>query len=203
MTALKTDVATAVDAKNKAEKDRKASESQLAVLESEKAVLTKALEEAKAAKDEAVATASSLKSEQDRLIRVAKKEAEEKVAKAMFERDEAVIILDTKRVAWAAREKELKEETALEVVKYGKTFRTSALFMVKEKYPDLDFSDIKFSDMKGYNSVDPCVSNATGLVEPSEEAAQSGEGIEMGGVDVIVPESGEKIDNSIVIPSEM
>ena len=99
--------------------------------------------------------------------------------------------------------KELKEETALEVVKYGKTFRTSALFMVKEKYPDLDFSEIKFSDMKGYDSADPCVSDAMGLIEPSEEAAQSGEGIEMGGVDVIVPESGEKIDNSIVIPSEM
>ena len=76
MTALKTDVATAVDAKNKAEKDRKASESQLAVLESEKAALAKALEKAKAVRDEAIATASSFKSEQDRLIRVAKEEAE-------------------------------------------------------------------------------------------------------------------------------
>ena len=76
MASLKTDVATAVDAKGKAERDRKAFESQLAVLESEKVVLTKALEEAKAAKDEAIATAFSIKSEQDRLIRVAKEEAE-------------------------------------------------------------------------------------------------------------------------------
>ena len=203
MTALKTDVTTTVDAKNKAEKDRKAFESQLAVLESEKAALTKALEEAKAAKDEAVATASSLKSEQNRLIRVAKEEAEEKVAKAMSERDEAVLILDTERVTWAAREKELKEETAMEVVKYDKTFRTSALFMVKEKYPDLDFSDIKFSDMKGYDSADPYLFDPTGPVELSEEAAQSGEGIKMGGADVVVPELGENIENSIVIPSEM
>ena len=52
----------------------------------------------------------------------------------MSERDEAVLTLDTERVAWAAREKELKEETVMEVVKYGKTFMTSALFMVKEKY---------------------------------------------------------------------
>ena len=99
MTALKTDVATAVDAKNKAEKDRKTFESQLAVLESEKAALTKALEEAKAARDEAIATASSIKSKQDRLIRVAKEESEEKITKAMSERDEAVLILDIERVA--------------------------------------------------------------------------------------------------------
>ena len=99
--------------------------------------------------------------------------------------------------------KKLKEETAMEVVKYGKTFRTSALFMVKEKYPDLDFSDIKFSDMKGYDSTDPCVSDPTGPVKPSEEVAQSGEGIKMGGANVVVLELGEKIENSIVIPSEM
>ena len=165
-TSLKADVATTVDARDKAEKDREAFESRLAILENEKAALTKALEEAKTAGDEAIATASSIKSEQDRLIWVVKDEAKEKVAKAMSERDEVVLILETERVAWAAREKELKEETALEVVKYGKTFRTSALFMVKEKYPDLDFSDIKFSDMKGYDSADPCVSDATGLIEP-------------------------------------
>ena len=137
------------------------------------------------------------------MIRVVKEEAEEKISKAMSERDEAVLILDTKRVAWAAREKELKEETAMEVVKYGKTFRTFALFMVKEKYPDLDFSDIKFSDMKGYDSADPCVSDRAGLVETSEEAAHFGKGIEMGGVDVVVPELGENIKNSIVIRPKM
>ena len=39
------------------------------------------------------------------MIRVAKEEVEEKISKAMSERDEAVLILDTERVAWAAREK--------------------------------------------------------------------------------------------------
>ena len=63
MASLKIDVATAVDAKGKAERDREASESQLAILESEKTALTKALEEAKAARDEAIATTSSIKSE--------------------------------------------------------------------------------------------------------------------------------------------
>ena len=58
MASLKTDVATAVDARGKTERDRETFESQLAVLESEKAALTKALEEAKAARDEAIATAS-------------------------------------------------------------------------------------------------------------------------------------------------
>ena len=201
MASLKTDMATVVDAKGKDERDREASESQLTVLESEKAVLTKALEEAKAARDEAIATASFIKSEQDRLIRVAKEEAEEKISKAMSERDEAVLILDTQKVAWAAEEKKLKEETAMEVVKYGKTFRTSALFMVKEKYPDLDFSDIKFSDMKGYDNVDPCVSDRAGPIETSEEVVHSGQGIEMGEIDVVVPELGENIKNNIVIPS--
>ena len=88
------------------------------------------------------------------------------------------------------------------MVKYGKTFRTSALFMVKEKYPDLDFSDIKFSDMKGYDSTDPCVSDPAGPVKPSEEAAQSGEGIEVGGDENVVPDSGENIENNIVISSD-
>ena len=32
---------------------------------------------------------------------------------------------------------------------YGLSFRRSALFMVKEKYLNLDFSDNIFSDMKG------------------------------------------------------
>ena len=57
--------------------------------------------------------------------------------------------------------------------------------------------------MKGYDSTDPCVSDPAGPVKPSEEAAQSGEGIEMGGDGVIVPDSGENIENSIVIPSDM
>ena len=52
--------------------------------------MNKSLEEAKVAHDEAIAMADSLKFEQERLIRVAKKEVEERLAKAIFERDETI-----------------------------------------------------------------------------------------------------------------
>ena len=55
MASLKADVATSVDARDKVEKDKEASESRLAIVESEKAALTKALEEAKATRDETIA----------------------------------------------------------------------------------------------------------------------------------------------------
>ena len=35
------------------------------------------------------------------------------------------------------------------------TFKRLALFMIREKYHDLDFSDINFTDMKGYDIPDP------------------------------------------------
>ena len=54
--------------KEKVEKDKKASESQFDVLKSEKATLTKIVEEARASRDEAIAMANSLKSEQERLM---------------------------------------------------------------------------------------------------------------------------------------
>ena len=57
--------------------------------------------------------------------------------------------------------------------------------------------------MKGYDSADRSVSDPAGLVEPREKAAQSEDGVETGGVDIVVPELGENIENSIVIPSEM
>ena len=34
------------------------------------------------------------------------------------------------------------------------TFKRSTLFMIREKYPDLDFSNINFIDMRGYNILD-------------------------------------------------
>ena len=54
--------------KDKAEKEKEALESRCAVLESEKAVMVKVVEEAKVAKDGATATAASLRIEQERLI---------------------------------------------------------------------------------------------------------------------------------------
>ena len=58
-------------AKNRAEKEKEAFESQFTILESEKMALNKVVEKAKAARDEAVARANSLKSEQDRMVQVA------------------------------------------------------------------------------------------------------------------------------------
>ena len=150
-------------AKDKAEKDKEALESRCAVLESKKTALVKAVEKAKAAKDKAVATAASLRSEQERLIRVAK-EAEEKIRVANFERDSAVKALEEDRALAAMREKVVREEAGLQIIKYGMTFKRSAFFMVKKKYPDLDFSEINFSDMKGHDSADPPSSNKAAVV---------------------------------------
>ena len=44
----------------------------------------------------------------------------------------------------------IKEEAVKTIVDYGMMFWHSALFMVKEKYLDLDFSDINFSNMRGH-----------------------------------------------------
>ena len=199
--ASKVDVEKAQRAKDKAEKEKEALESRCAVLENEKATLVKVMEEAKAAKDEAVATAASLKSEQNRLVRVAK-EAEEKVVVANFERDSAVRALEEERVIFELREKAVREEAGLQIIKYGMTFRRSTLFMVKEKYPDLDFSDIKFSDMKGHDSADPPMSNNAAIVQPVEEAVVEAKGaqgeITEGVNDNVAPESGENNTDTVV-----
>ena len=87
------------------------------------------------------------------------------------------------------------------------TFRRSALFMVKEKYPDLDFSDINFSDMKGHDSADPPSSNEAAVVQPVERAvvgAKRAQGEIVAGVnDSVAPESGENnTENVVAIPSD-
>ena len=85
-------------AKDKAEKEKEAFESQFILLESEKTTLTKVVEEAKAASDEVVVMANSPKSEQDKLVRVAQEETEEKIARATFERDNTIRALETEWV---------------------------------------------------------------------------------------------------------
>ena len=74
-------------------------------------------------------------------------------------------LLKKKRVLLAVKEKAIREEAGLQIIKYGMTFRRSSLLMVKEKYPDLDFSDINFSDMKGHDSADPPGSDNAALVQ--------------------------------------
>ena len=139
-------------------------------MKSEKTALVKAVKEAKAAKDEAITTAASLRTEQERLIRVAK-EADEKVVLANSEKDQVVGALEEERVVFVLREKAVREEVGLQIIKYGMTFRRSALFMVKEKYLDLDFSDINFSDIKGHEENPPVPVNAA-PVQLVEEALQ-------------------------------
>ena len=69
-TFLKSAVAKAEKTRDKAEKEKKAFESQCAVLESEKVVLTKALGEAKTVRDEVVAMVDSLKFEDRKSTRL-------------------------------------------------------------------------------------------------------------------------------------
>ena len=157
-------------AKEKVEKQKEAFENQCAVLKSEKTALEKAVEEAKTTRDEAVTMANSLKSEQDRLVRVAQEKAEKKIDIATSERDDAIRAFEVEKAVQEIREKAIREEAALEIMKYGLTFRRSALFMVKEKYPDLDFFDINFSDMRGHDSVDLSGPAQAAFVQPIEES---------------------------------
>ena len=83
----------------------------------------------------------------------------------------------------------------MQIIKYGLTFKRSAIFMIKQKYPDLNFSDINFSDMKGYEENPPAPVNAA-PAQPIEEVPQADEIVEVeedqGGVpgegDNVVPE---------------
>ena len=74
---------------------------------------------------------------------MAKEEANEKVAKAVSERDEVRKTIEDERFDQKIREKmireEAKQEAIRDIVKFGMTFRHSTLFMIREKYPDLDF----------------------------------------------------------------
>ena len=133
------------------------------MLESEKIALSGSLEEAKAARDEAMVMVDSLRSECERQIRMAKEEADEKVARAVSERDETMKSLEKgKTDLKAAKESirkeayELAREDAIrEILKYGLSFKRSAIFMIKQKYPELDLSNIDLSFMHGYNVSDP------------------------------------------------
>ena len=136
--------------------------------------MVKAVEKAKAAKDEAVATTASFRSEQERLNQV----AEEKIRVANLERDEAVKTLEKERVVAAMKEAAVREEAGLQIIKYGMSFRRSAIFMIKQKYPDLDVSDINFSDMKGHEE-NPTVPVNAASDQPIEEVPQAEEVVEV------------------------
>ena len=108
------------------------------------------------------------------------KKAEEKIRVANSERDEAVKTLEEERAVAAIKEAAVQEEVGLQIIKYGMSFRRSAIFMIKQKYPDLDFSDINFSDMKGHEEIPPVPVNAA-PDQPIEEVPQAEEVVEVVG----------------------
>ena len=120
--SLKADLEKAEGARDKAQKEKETLENRCGTLESEKTALVKALEESKSAKDEAVAIAASLKSEQNRLVRVAK-ELDEKVTAANAEKDSAVKALEEEKAVAEMREGAIREEVGLQIIKYGISFR--------------------------------------------------------------------------------
>ena len=69
---------------------------------------------------------------------MAKKEVEEKVAKAIFEKEETIKALeeekDDRKAAEATIKVEAKEEAVGDILKYGMSYRRSVLFMIRGKY---------------------------------------------------------------------
>ena len=72
------------------------------------------------------------------------------------------------------------------------SFRRSAIFMIKQKYPDLDFSDINFFDMKGHEENPPVPVNAA-PDQPIEEVPQAEEVVEVVGVQRDVSGEGNNV----------
>ena len=114
-------------------------ESQFDVLESEKTTLSRSVEEARADRDEAIAMVDSLKSECERQIRMANEEADERMARAMIERNEAMKSLEKEKGELKAAKESIrkeayestKEDATREILKYGLSFSCSAIFMIK------------------------------------------------------------------------
>ena len=98
-----------------------------------------------------------------------KEEAEERVVKAVSKRDDAIKALKIEKADQKVKELAIREEAVRKIVQYGMTFRRSVLFMVKEKYPDLDFSDINFLDMRGHDSPNLSGPVQAASVQPVEE----------------------------------
>ena len=119
------------------------------------------------------------------------KEAEEKIRVANSERDDAIKTLEKERAVAAMKEATVWEEAGLQIIKYGMSFRRAAIFMIKQKYPDLDFSDINFSDMKGHEENPPVPVNAA-PVQPIEEVPQAEE-VEVVGARGDLPGEGDNV----------
>ena len=108
---------------------------------------------------------------------MAKEEAEERVAKAMSERDEVIKALEVEKVDQKAREEAIREKAVRKIMQYGMTFRRLALFMVRKKYPDLDFSDINLLNMRRHDSPNPSGPAQVASVQLVEEGEDQAEGV--------------------------
>ena len=92
-----------------------------------------------------------------------KEDVKKKVARAMSEKDEAIKVLEEEKVDLKATEESIRkeaydtarEDATSEILKYGMSFRRSAIFMIKQKYPKLDLFDINLTLMHGYDIPDP------------------------------------------------
>ena len=87
-------------------------------------------------------------------------------------------------------------------MKYGMTFRRPALFMVKEKYLDLDFSDINFSDIKGHDSADLPGPVQAAPTQPAEEDGIQAikRVVEVEGVQAEIVEGENNVKNTVLVP---
>ena len=68
------------------------------------------------------------------------------VEEAKAARDEAIAMVNSLKS---------KQEAIDDIIKYEMTFRRPTLFLIREKYLDLDFYNINFLDMKGHKIRDP------------------------------------------------
>ena len=80
---------------------------------------------------------------------MAKEETEEKLAKVESERDKAIKALEEEKANWRAAEEQVRkeafdeaEEVVADILKFKISFRRSALFMIKQKYLELDLYNV-------------------------------------------------------------
>ena len=93
---------------------------------------------------------------------MAKEEVEEKL-KALSKRDEVVKALKDERSDQKATEERIgkeayelgRENAVTKILNYGMSFKRSTLFMIKEKYLDLDLFDSNLIEIRGYDKFDP------------------------------------------------
>ena len=75
----------------------------------------------------------------------------------------------TRRSGKRQLEKRLSKRPSKISSSFGMTFKCSALFMIREKYLDLDFFDINFTDMRDHDISDPFELVQVVSVQPVEE----------------------------------